>query len=110
MQGGIAQGLGQALGEQITFDESGQLLSGTFMDYFMPRAVDMPEIRLDTVEVPTEANPLGAKGVGEAGTVGSLAAAMGAVSNALAQRGVAEFEMPATPGRVWSALQKRSGI
>lgn len=105
MQGGIAQGVGQALGEEVVFDAAGQQLSGSFMDYFVPRASDMPEIRLDTVEVPTAVNPLGAKGVGEAGTVGALAATMNAVSDALACRGVARFEMPATPQRVWAALR-----
>ncbi len=105
MQGGIAQGLGQAMGERVVLDAEGQLLTGSFMDYAMPRADDMPPLRLDTVEVPTKVNPLGAKGVGEAGTVGALAAVMNAVQNALDAGGVAHFEMPATPDRVWAALQ-----
>ncbi|MGR3495983.1 xanthine dehydrogenase family protein molybdopterin-binding subunit [Citreimonas sp.] len=110
MTGGIAQGLGQTMGEVIAFDAYGQILTGSFMDYPMPRARDMPELRLDTVEVPTQVNPLGAKGVGEAGTVGALAASISAVRDALAQAGVSDFEMPATPDRVWQALSGRSGI
>ncbi len=103
--GGVAQGVGQALGEQIVHDsESGQMLTASFMDYQMPRADDLPEIRMATREVPTKVNPLGAKGVGEAGTVGAMAAVMNAVNDALAPLGIRHFDMPATPGRVWSAI------
>ena len=105
MQGGIVQGIGQALGEILHYDVSGQLLTGSFMDYQMPIAADIPPIRLATVTVPTKVNPLGAKGVGEAGTVGALAAVMNAVEDALASAGVTHFEMPANPYRVWNALQ-----
>jgi len=105
MQGGIVQGIGQALGEILHYDVSGQLLTGSFMDYQMPIAADIPPIRLATVAVPTKINPLGAKGVGEAGTVGALAAVMNAVEDALASAGVTHFEMPANPYRVWNALQ-----
>ena len=104
VQGGVAQGIGQALGEVVVFDEFGQLLSGSFMDYQMPRAGDLPNFKLAFNEVLTKANPLGAKGVGEAGTVGALAATMNAVSDALAQAGVKNFDMPATPARVWNAI------
>ncbi|HTW72696.1 MAG TPA: molybdopterin cofactor-binding domain-containing protein, partial [Acetobacteraceae bacterium] len=102
--GGVAQGVGQALGEQIVWDESGQMLTATFMDYQMPRAWDLPNFQLVTREVPTKVNPLGAKGVGEAGTVGALAAVMNAVNDALAPLGIRHFDMPATPARVWTAI------
>ncbi len=103
--GGVAQGVGQAMAEQIVHDpQSGQMLTASFMDYQMPRADDLPDIRMTTREVPTKANPLGAKGVGEAGTVGAMAAAMNAVNDALAPLGIRHFDMPATPYRVWSAI------
>ena len=105
MHGGVAQGIGQALGEILRFDPQGQLMTGSFLDYPMPVAADLPPFRITTIAVPTAINPLGAKGVGEAGTVGSLAATMNAVADALASAGVSEFEMPATPYRVWQALQ-----
>ncbi len=105
MHGGIAQGVGQALGEILHFDESGQLITGSFMDYQMPIAADFPNFRISTIAVPTKINPLGTKGVGEAGTVGALAATMNAIVDAMACAGVAAFEMPATPHRVWQALQ-----
>jgi carbon-monoxide dehydrogenase large subunit len=105
MHGGIAQGIGQALGEILRFDKSGQLLTGSFMDYQMPIAADFPMFRISTLAVPTKINPLGAKGVGEAGTVGSLAATMNAILDALSTVGVTSFEMPATPYRIWQAIQ-----
>jgi len=104
IHGGVAQGVGQALGEQVVWDESGQMLTATFMDYQMPRAWDLPSFQLATREVPTKGNPLGAKGVGEAGTVGALAAVMNAVNDALAPLGIRHFDMPATPARVWAAI------
>ena len=104
MHGGVAQGIGQALGETLLFDPQGQLLTGSFLDYQMPVASDFPPFRISTIAVPTAINPLGAKGVGEAGTVGALAATMNAVADALASAGVHDFEMPATPHRVWQAL------
>jgi carbon-monoxide dehydrogenase large subunit len=109
--GGVAQGVGQAMAEQIVHDpQSGQMLTASFMDYQMPRADDLPDIRMTTREVPTKVNPLGAKGVGEAGTVGALAAAMNAVNDALAPLGIRHFDMPASPSRVWSAIAAaRSG-
>lgn len=106
IHGGIVQGIGQALGEVIVHDkDSGQMLTASFMDYQMPRAVEYPDFRLATREVPTAVNPLGAKGVGEAGTVGALAAAMNAINHALSPLGIRHFDVPATPGRVWAAIQ-----
>lgn len=110
IHGGIAQGVGQALAEQVAYDpDSGQLLSGSFMDYCMPRAQDFPDIAIDANEVPTQRNPLGVKGAGEAGTVGALPATMNAVMNALAEVGVTNLDMPATPNRVWQAIQDAKG-
>jgi aerobic carbon-monoxide dehydrogenase large subunit len=106
IHGGVVQGVGQALGEIITHDtESGQMLTASFMDYQMPRADEYPDFRLATREVPTAVNPLGAKGVGEAGTVGALGAAMNAINDALAPLGIRHFDMPATPTRVWAAMR-----
>ena len=106
IQGGVAMGVGQALGEVITYDaQSGQLISGSFMDYQMPRADDIPSVHLETRAVPTAVNPLGVKGVGEAGTVGSLVATINAVCDALSPLGIRHIEMPATPARVWAAIQ-----
>jgi carbon-monoxide dehydrogenase large subunit len=104
LHGGIAQGVGQAMGEIIVHDPSGQLITASFQDYQMPRAGDLPSFTLGYREVPTKVNPLGVKGVGEAGTVGSLAATMNAVNDALAAVGVRHFDMPATPARIWSAI------
>lgn len=111
VQGGVVQGLGQVLFEQVVADPDGQVLSASFMDYAMPRAADFPAIDCAFAQgSPTAINPLGAKGVGEAGSVGALSAGMSAVREALACAGVREFDMPATPVRVWSALQAaRSG-
>lgn len=100
--GGIVQGLGQILMEQIVYDAEGQLLTGSFMDYAMPRASDICGIEVGHNPVPTKLNPLGAKGAGEAGTVGALAAAMNAIVDAL---GTGDIDMPATPERVWRALR-----
>src|SRR5690606_16568498 len=110
IQGGVAQGLGQALGEQIVYDENGQLLSATFMDYIMPRADTMPSVEVASHAVPTKANRLGAKGAGEAGTVGALAAGINAVCDALAPLGIRHFDMPATPERVWQAIQQAKEV
>jgi len=106
LHGGIAQGLSQALGEAVVFDpDSGQVLTGSFMDYGLIRADAMPPLAIDCREVLTAVNPLGAKGVGEAGTVGALVAAMNAVRDALSAVGVESFDMPATPARVWEAIR-----
>ncbi|MGR3582917.1 MAG: molybdopterin cofactor-binding domain-containing protein, partial [Pseudooceanicola nanhaiensis] len=110
VQGGVAQALGQIFLEEMRYTpRDGQLLTGSFMDYAMPRAADLPWLRTDFANVPTGKNPLGVKGVGEAGSVGGLAAGMSAVLDALAQAGVETFDMPATPGRVWEALQAAQG-
>jgi carbon-monoxide dehydrogenase large subunit len=106
VHGGIVQGVGQALLEQASYESgSGQLLSGSFMDYAMPRASDVPAFAFSTHNVPTSANPLGVKGAGEAGAVGAPPAVINAVVDALARRtGAHHIDMPATPARVWQAL------
>jgi carbon-monoxide dehydrogenase large subunit len=105
VHGGVAQGFGQAVMEHARFDAYGQLLTASFMDYAMPRAQDVPMIQFTSEPVPSTTNPLGMKGCGEAGTVGSLGAISNAVSDALAQRGVTAVQMPFTPQRVWSWLR-----
>jgi aerobic carbon-monoxide dehydrogenase large subunit len=110
IHGGVVQGVGQALGEIIMHDrESGQMLTASFMDYQMPLADEYPEFRLATREVPTAMNPLGAKGVGEARTVGALGAAMNAINDSLAPLGIRHFDMPMTPARVWAAIRAAKG-
>ena len=107
VQGGLTQGAGQILQELAVYDrETGQLLTGSFMDYAMPRAGLVQGIKLVDHPVPTKLNPLGAKGVGEAGVTGSMPALMNAIVDALRSAGVKSFEMPATPARVWRALRK----
>jgi carbon-monoxide dehydrogenase large subunit len=111
LHGGIAQGLGQGLFEEMVHDrETGQLLSGSFMDYTMPRADDLPLLEVGSHEVVTQMNPLGAKGVGEAGTVGALPAVVNAVNDALAPLGVRHLDMPVTAERVWRAIREARGI
>jgi len=106
VHGGLAQGIGQALLENCVYDpESGQLLTGSFMDYALPRADDVPSFDVATEVTPCTHNPLGAKGCGEAGAIGAPAALMNAVMDALAPAGITHFDMPATPHRVWQALQ-----
>ena len=104
VHGGIAQGIGQALMEHAIYDGGGQLLSGSFMDYPMPRADDIPHIDFDDHPVPATTNPLGVKGCGEAGTTGALPAVMNAVVDALAEFGVRHMDMPATPEKIWRAI------
>ncbi len=106
VHGGVAQGLGQALMEQIVYDPSGQLLTGSFQDYAMPRADDLPSIEGDIVEIPSTTNPLGVKGCGEAGATGAPPAIMAALLDVLRPYGITEIDMPATPARVWAALHK----
>ena len=91
--------------EQAVYDEEGQLLTGSFMDYAMPRAADVPSFAVADHGVPTKTNPLGVKGVGEAGCAGGLPCAMNAVLDALADSGVRHVDMPLTPFRIWQALQ-----
>ena len=106
VHGGVVQGIGQALMENCVYDnETGQLLTGSFMDYAMPRAADFPNFKLDTLSTPCTHNPLGSKGCGEAGAIGSPPAVINAVLDALAPLGVKDFDMPATPHRVWQAIQ-----
>jgi len=101
------QGMGQALMEHGIYDaDSGQLLTGSYMDYTMPRAGDFPEFKLGHVCTPCTHNPLGSKGCGEAGAIGSPPAVINALLDALSGLGVKDFDMPATPARVWSAIQQ----
>jgi len=105
--GGIAQGVGQVLMEDIRFDPaSGQLLTGSFMDYAMPRASDLSAIHCDSNPVPTNTNPLGVKGAGEAGNVGALPAVANALVDALSPFGIRHIQMPATPERLWRAIRE----
>jgi carbon-monoxide dehydrogenase large subunit len=106
IQGGVVQGLGQVLLEQAVYDTDGQLVTGSFMDYAMPHAHDVPMIDVVSHPVPTKSNPLGAKGCGEAGTSGGLASVANAVIDALADFGVRHLEMPMTPARIWQAIQQ----
>ena len=104
--GGIVQGIGQALRERVVYDESGQLLTGSFMDYAMPRADDAPFFVHDSHPVPCTSNVLGAKGCGEAGCAGALPSVMNAVVDALSEYGITHIDMPATPERVWRAIRE----
>ena len=107
IHGGIAMGIGQALMEKVAYDPgSGQLLSGSFLDYAMPRARDIPLFRLDELGTPCKTNPLGVKGAGESGTVGAPPAVINAIVDALQPYGVVDVEMPATPERVWRAMHR----
>jgi carbon-monoxide dehydrogenase large subunit len=105
VQGGIVQAMGQALFEQTIYDENGQLLTGEFMDYAMPRASDVPEFILGSTVTPSPVNPLGVKGVGEAGTIGATPALANAVLDALDPMGVVHLDLPLTPERVWRAIK-----
>ena len=106
VHGGIAQGVGQAIGEMVMWDkDSGQPVTGSFMDYVMPRADDFPYLNVGSHDVPTRMNPLGVKGAGEAGCVGALPAVLNAVNDALLPLGIRHFEMPASPERLWRAIR-----
>ena len=104
IHGGVAQGIGQALFEGAIYDESGQLVNGSYMDYTMPRADDLPLFETDRTVTPCPHNPLGVKGAGEAGTIGSTPAVVNAVMDALAPFGIMDLEMPLTPEKVWNAI------
>jgi aerobic carbon-monoxide dehydrogenase large subunit len=106
VHGGVAQGYGQAVMEHMIYDDEGQLLTGSFMDYAMPRAADLPFVGFESHPTPSPNNPLGMKGCGEAGTVGALAAISNAVLDALWARGVRQVQMPFTPARIWALLQE----
>jgi carbon-monoxide dehydrogenase large subunit len=108
IHGGVAQGAGQALLEDIRFDDGGQLITASFMDYAMPRAHNLCAMKVEANPVPTKTNPLGTKGAGEAGCVGALPAVVNAVVDALSEFGIAHIEMPATPERVWRAINQAS--
>jgi aerobic carbon-monoxide dehydrogenase large subunit len=105
IQGGVVQGLGQVLLEGAVYDADGQLVTGSFMDYAMPRAQDAPMIEVASHPVPTKTNPIGAKGCGEAGTSGGLPAVANAVIDALSEYGIRHLEMPMTPAHIWQAIQ-----
>ena len=109
VHGGVVQGIGQALLENGVYDGDGQLLSGSFMDYAMPRADNVPSFVTDTTETPCPFNPLGVKGCGEIGAIGSPPAVINAVVNALSDYGITDLDMPATPERVWDAIQSANG-
>ena len=106
LHGGVVQGIGQALMEMTVYDDDGQLLTGSFMDYAMPRAADVPSFVLAEHPVPAKTNPLGVKGCGEAGCAGALTSVMNAVLDALADRGIRHLDMPLTPFRIWRALRE----
>ena len=107
IHGGVAQGVGQALMEAIVFDAEGQLVTGSFQDYAMPRAEDFPDLVSELTEVPAKTNPLGVKGAGEAGATGAPPAVIGAILDALKPLGIDHIDMPATPSRVWAAIKAR---
>jgi carbon-monoxide dehydrogenase large subunit len=109
VHGGLAQGIAQALFEGTEHDESGTLTTGTFADYLLPSAADLPSFTTDRTETPSTTNPLGAKGVGEAGTIASTPAVVNAVIDAVRPFGVGDIEMPLTPMRVWHAIQHGTG-
>jgi carbon-monoxide dehydrogenase large subunit len=109
VQGGIAQSIGAALMEKTVYDENGQLLTGEFMDYAIPRAKDIPDFVLGSTETPSPSNPLGVKGVGEAGTIGATPAIANAVIDALSPFGIRHLDLPFTPERVWRAIQDEGG-
>jgi len=105
LHGGVAQGIGQALMEEINYDESGQPITGSFMDYALPRAGDIPLMTVGDHPAPAKSNPLGTKGCGEAGCAGSLICIVNAVLDALSEYGIKQIDMPLTPERVWRAIQ-----
>jgi carbon-monoxide dehydrogenase large subunit len=110
VHGGIAQGIGQALYEEIVYDEGGQLLTGSLMDYAAPKAEQLPRYICDRTETPTDVNPLGVKGVGEAGTIGAIPAVVSAVADALAPYGVRHLDMPLKPEKIWKAMHVPRGV
>jgi len=107
VHGGIGQGVGQALLENTVYDDDGQLVTGSFMDYAMPRADNIPHIDFRWNEIPCRTNPLGIKGAGEAGSIGAPPAVINAIVDALAPYGITHIDMPASPQRVWQAIQQR---
>ena len=110
VQGGIAHSIGQVLFERTVYDENGQLLTGEFMDYAMPRARDIPDYVMDSTVTPSPSNPMGIKGVGEAGTIGATPAIANAVIDALSPLGVRHLDLPLTPEKVWRSIQQAKPI
>jgi aerobic carbon-monoxide dehydrogenase large subunit len=110
IHGGIVQSLGQALYEEVVYDDQGQLLSGSLMDYAMPRAAQIPWMELDRTETPSPVNPMGVKGVGEAGSIGATPAIVAAVVDALAPFGVRHLDMPIKPENVWRIINKKAAV
>jgi carbon-monoxide dehydrogenase large subunit len=106
VHGGIAQGVAQALWEEAVYDENGNLVTGSLMNYLVPSAAELPSFELDRTVTPTPANPLGVKGVGETGTIASTPAVVNAVLDALEPYGVTDIDMPTSPERVWRAIQE----
>jgi carbon-monoxide dehydrogenase large subunit len=106
LHGGVVQGIGQALMERTVYDGEGQLLTGSYMDYALPRATDAPNFSFFSHPVPAKTNPLGVKGCGEAGCAGSLPSVMNAVVDALSELGIRHIDMPATPHRIWQAIEQ----
>jgi carbon-monoxide dehydrogenase large subunit len=106
VHGGVGQGIGQALLEDLRYDAKGQMQTASFVDYALPRADDVPPYALDFAPTPCTTNSLGIKGVGEAGTIGALAAVINAIDEALAPLGVSDLQMPATPQRIWQAIRR----
>ena len=110
VQGGVAQGIGQALLEHTVYEEqSGQLLSGSFLDYALPRADDLPPLEITLAELPTAVNPLGVKGAGQAGCMAAPQTMINAILDALARLGIAHIDMPTTPERIWRAIRSAQG-
>jgi carbon-monoxide dehydrogenase large subunit len=109
LHGGIAQGVGQALWEGAVYSDDGQLLTGSMLDYTVPRASRLPSFELDQTVTPSPVNPLGVKGVGEAGAIASTAAVANAVIDALSVHGIRHLDMPYTSQKVWSAIQSAKG-
>ena len=108
MHGGVVQGIGQAIYEMTAFDATGQLLTGSFQDYCVPRADDVPFFQFENQAAPSSTNPLGAKGCGEAGCAGSMPSVMNAIIDALKPYGVKHVDMPATPETVWRLIHKNA--
>jgi aerobic carbon-monoxide dehydrogenase large subunit len=106
VQGGIAQGVAQALFEEAVYDEDGNLVTGSMVNYMVPSAAELPSFEVDRTESPSPTNPMGVKGVGETGTIASPAAVMNAVVDALSPFGVTDVDMPASPERVWRAIEE----
>lgn len=109
LHGGIAQGIGQALFEEGVYDEAGQLRTGSLVDYLIPTASDLPSFELAATVTPSPVNPLGTKGIGEAGTIASSPAVMNAIVDALEPFGVKDVSMPATPQKIWQLMHRNGG-